>query len=155
MLFYIKNLNSLWSYPCDRKYVSDLYTFPAYNTSRWVVYGYLVLYMKYDYLFAPLSPCFRPTTFGGIISKSPLRIQTFVSRAIVIVFSFKELRRLLQMCRDIQKTRSTETLVAGMARKSRAIRAMIGNSVACFWIENIRKIVEGLSKYSPSTTERI
>ena len=112
----------------------------------------MVLYMVYIYLFVLLSPCFRRTTFGGIISKSPLRIQTFVSRAIVIVSSFKELRRLPQMCRDLEKTRSTETLVAGMARKSRAIRAMIGNSVACFWIENIRKMVETSSRYLPSTT---
>jgi hypothetical protein len=63
-----------------------------------------------------LSPCFRRSIFGGIISNSPLRIQTFVSNAIVIVLSFKELHKLVQMCRDFEKTRSTETLVAGMAR---------------------------------------
>jgi hypothetical protein len=70
----------------------------------------------YIHYFAPLSPCLRWRTTGGIISNNPLRIQTFVNRAIVIVLSFSELRRWLQMWRDFEKTRSTETLVAGMER---------------------------------------
>jgi hypothetical protein len=72
--------------------------------------------LQYQSYFVPLSPCFRRCIVGGIISNNPLRIQTFVNKAIVIVCSFNELRRWLQMWRDFEKTRSTETLVAGMAR---------------------------------------
>jgi hypothetical protein len=51
-----------------------------------------ILQYRY-YYFVPLSPCFRCRIVGGIISNNPLRIQTFVNRAIVIVCSFSELRR--------------------------------------------------------------
>ena len=97
---------------------------------RGEIYGYcylnsITIYIRIIYcnytvvvrLFFPLlSPCFRRGTFGGIISNKPLRIHAFVSSAILIVFSFNELRKLPQMCRDFENTRSTETLVAGMAR---------------------------------------
>jgi hypothetical protein len=40
-------------------------------------------------------------------------------------------RRSVQMCRDFEKVRSTETLVAGIAKKSLAMRAKVGNDAAC------------------------
>ena len=49
-----------------------------------------------------------------LTSSRPFRIQTFARSASVTVSAFKELRRSLQMCRDLEKTRSTETLVAGI-----------------------------------------
>ena len=64
-----------------------------------------------EYFFCP---CFHRITFFGAISNKPFRIHVFVSSAILMVFSFNELRNAVQMCRDFEKTRSMETLAAGI-----------------------------------------
>jgi len=48
--------------------------------------------------------------------------------ASVTVSALSEPRKSVQRCRDLEKSRSTETLEPGIARKSRAMREMIGKS---------------------------
>lgn len=53
---------------------------------------------------------------GSFASNKPLRIQTFDSKASVTVSAFSDILKSVQRWRDFKKVRSTETLVAGMAR---------------------------------------
>jgi len=70
----------------------------------------------------------RPYT----VSWSPPRIQILERWASETVFAFSEHCKSEQMCRNFEKTLSTETLVAGIAKKFCAIRAMIGNEPLFF-----------------------
>lgn len=54
-----------------------------------------------------------------------------------MVFALREDRTSVQRWRDFEKRRSTDTLVPGIARKSRAIDETIEKVVACDYIENI------------------
>jgi hypothetical protein len=50
-----------------------------------------------------------------------------------MVSAFRDDRRSVQMWRDFENTRSTETLVAGIAKKSLAMRAGVEKDCAFFW----------------------
>jgi hypothetical protein len=50
-----------------------------------------------------------------------------------MVSALRELRRSVQMCLDLENTRSTATLVAGMARMSQATKAMVGKTPERFY----------------------
>lgn len=65
------------------------------------------------------------------MSRKPQRIQYLTHIASVMVEAFSDARISVQRWRDLENSLSTETLVAGIARKSRAIRAMTGNSLSC------------------------
>lgn len=77
------------------------------------------------------KPCFLRTMGGSFTSSNPSRIQTFDRRASDIVSALRADRRSVQICRDFEKVRSTETLVAGIAKKSLAMQAIVGNDAAC------------------------
>lgn len=72
------------------------------------------------------------TDLRGMHIKETRPDPTFVRSACAMVSAFMELRKSWQMCLDLEKTRSTEQLVAGIARKSRAILASVGNTPAFF-----------------------
>ena len=80
-------------------------------------------------------------TFGSFNSKTSskrlLRIQTFESKASVMVSALRELWRSEQIWRDLENTRSTETLIAGMVRISRARRAIVENNRRSFQCHQI------------------
>src|SRR5271168_281716 len=67
---------------------------------------------------------------GFIDVENPLLIHTFDKRAFDTVSALRDPHKSKQICWDFENTRSTETLVAGMARKSQAIRKMVGNETA-------------------------
>jgi len=71
--------------------------------------------------------------FSSFTSKSPSRIHTFDNRASEMVSAFRDDRRSVQMWHDFENTRSTETLVAGIAKKSLAMRAGVEKDCAFFW----------------------
>lgn len=50
-----------------------------------------------------------------------------------MVSAFRDDRRSVQMWHDFENTRSTETLVAGIAKKSLAMRAGVEKDCAFFW----------------------
>ena len=50
-----------------------------------------------------------------------------------MVSAFRDDRRSVQMWRDFENTRSTETLVAGIAKKSLAMQAGVEKDCAFFW----------------------
>lgn len=77
------------------------------------------------------SLCSTARFGGGTSLNRPVRIQTLVSKASWIVSASNELRKSWQMRRDLEKMRSTDTLVAGMARKSLAMQASVGNELSC------------------------
>ena len=70
---------------------------------------------------------------GGLTSNRPLLIHTFDGKALVIVCAFNELCKSEQICLDLEKVCSTETLVAGTAKKSQAIWAMVRKEELCTW----------------------
>ena len=61
----------------------------------------------------------------------PSRSHSLVHIASVRVFAFRVERWSVQRWRDFENRHSTDTMAPGIARKSRAMRAMMGNS--CWW----------------------
>ncbi len=64
---------------------------------------------------------------------SPDLIHVLVNIASMIVSAIIEDRTSLHRCQDCENKHSTEMLVPGMAKKSRAIHAIIGNFDSCVY----------------------
>ena len=98
---------------------------------EYIPYIYSYTDRLYSWYYDAADPCFLRGIIGAFTSNSPLLIHTFESSACVTVSAFSELLKSLQICLDCENVRSTETLVAGIARKSLAIRATIAKLPSC------------------------
>lgn len=77
-----------------------------------------------------------------------------LSNASRIVSAFKELLKSAQICLGLENVRSTETLVAGIAKKSRAILAIVGNNDPCSYQRN-ETMTKNEQLTEPSTKPKV